>query len=101
MVYPRPADGVPHKNNLLQVVYDHGKVPLSATGTVSPLFASSVTEAAKGDLVLTSPNALHAWLKFSDIKKRVQNEWEHLPKVFDPISQELRDKIKVVLAGEL
>jgi len=96
-VYPRGENGVPRKGSLLQVVYDHGRVPLSATGSKSPAFASAnATAEARG--TLTMEGALHAWPKFSDIKERVRTEWEALPKVFDPISQELRDKIKVVLA---
>ncbi|KAF9345230.1 hypothetical protein BGX26_003381, partial [Mortierella sp. AD094] len=99
-VYPRAENGVPHKDNVLQIVYDHGKVPLSATGTSSPLFASSLSTTSSGSgHTLTSPEALHAWPKFSEIKARVQKEWESLPKFNDPISTELRDKIKVVLAA--
>ncbi|KAF9436244.1 hypothetical protein BGZ76_004499 [Entomortierella beljakovae] len=98
IVYPRAEDGVPRKGNLLQVVYDHGKVPLSATQSTSPLFASSSTQ-TEPNPILNSPNALHAWPKFSDIKVRVQKEWENLPKVHDPISKELREKIKVVLGA--
>ncbi|KAF9982724.1 hypothetical protein BGZ65_002559 [Modicella reniformis] len=93
MVYPRAENGVPHKDNLLQVVYDHGRVPLSATA-----FAPVSTTEVANELVLSSPDALHAWPKFSEIKNRVQREWEHLPKLYDPISQKLRDKIQVVLA---
>ncbi|KAK3807254.1 MAG: nicotinate phosphoribosyltransferase family-domain-containing protein [Benniella sp.] len=97
VVYPRAEHGFPHKASLLQVVYDHGRVPLSATGSKSPVFASTnATAEARG--TLTSEDALHAWPKFSDIKERVRTEWEAMPKLFDPISRELRDKIKVVLA---
>ncbi|KAI7829479.1 nicotinate phosphoribosyltransferase family-domain-containing protein [Gamsiella multidivaricata] len=101
MVYPRAEDGIPHKDNLLQVVYDHGKVPLAATGTTSSLFAPSVTPsmATEEDRILSSAGSLHAWPVFSELKGRVQKEWENLPKVFDPISKELREKIKVVLAA--
>ncbi|KAG0215275.1 hypothetical protein BGX28_000494 [Mortierella sp. GBA30] len=99
MVYPRAEDGVPHKDNILKVVYDHGKVPLSATATTSPIFASSSSPSPSDtSRILSSPESLHAWPKFSEIKTRVQNEWERLPKIFDPISQELRDKIAIVLA---
>ncbi|KAF8939396.1 nicotinate phosphoribosyltransferase family-domain-containing protein [Dissophora ornata] len=101
MVYPRAENGVPHKDNLLQVVYDHGKVPLSATGTTSSIFVSTTTNNASAEerFLLSSAESLKAWPKFSDIKARVQREWESLPKVFDPISKELRKKIEVVLAA--
>ncbi|KAF8960289.1 hypothetical protein BGZ46_001605 [Entomortierella lignicola] len=95
-VYPRAENGVPRKGNLLQVVYDHGKVPLSATASTSPIFASSSSH-AESDRILSSPEALHAWPKFSEIKARVQKEWESLPKHHDPISTELRQKINEVL----
>jgi hypothetical protein len=101
MVYPRADNYVPHKDNILQVVYDHGKVPLSATGTTLPAFAlSNHTNGAAPDhpTILSSPESLHAWPIFDDIKGRVQAEWEALPKVFDPVSQDLRNKIKHVLA---
>ncbi|KAF9953258.1 hypothetical protein BGZ72_005582 [Mortierella alpina] len=100
MVYPRAESGIPHKNNILQVVYDHGKVPLSATATTSSMFTptTSPSESASNPaFLLSSPDSLHAWSKFSDIKARVQREWESLPKTFDPISSALRDKIKNVL----
>lgn len=95
LVYPRGEDGIPRKGNLLHVVYDHGRIPLNETRTTLPAFAST-SHATNG--VLSQPDSLHAWPVFSEIKERVKTEWESLPKVFDPISQELRDKIKVVLA---
>ncbi|KAF9128328.1 hypothetical protein BGW39_005169 [Mortierella sp. 14UC] len=103
MVYPRADNYVPHNDNILQVVYDHGKVPLAATGTTSPVFASTITGSnhgvdASSAKILSSPDSLHAWPMFDEVKTRVQTQWEALPKVFDPISQELRDKIKHVLA---
>ncbi|KAF9930700.1 hypothetical protein FBU30_000161 [Linnemannia zychae] len=101
MVYPRADDAIPHKDNILQVVYDHGKVPLSVTGTKSPLFASSIqnnNESAEMDKILSSPESLHQWPMFDELKDRLAREWEVLPKHFDPISQELKDKIKHVLA---
>ncbi|KAF8927275.1 hypothetical protein BGZ47_002241 [Haplosporangium gracile] len=104
MVYPRAENYVPHKDNILQVVYDHGKVPLSATSTTLPIFASSNHtngSAVNESKILSSPGSLHAWPKFDELKSRVQTEWEALPKVFDPISQELRDKIKYVVATGL
>ncbi|KAF9180001.1 hypothetical protein BGZ51_006356 [Haplosporangium sp. Z 767] len=97
VVYPRAEDGIPRKGNLLQVVYDHGKVPLSATSAKSPLFAGAGSDASNG---LSTAGSLHAWPKFSDIKHRVQAEWESLPKVFDPISKELREKIETVMAQQ-
>ncbi|KAF9567241.1 hypothetical protein EC968_003475 [Mortierella alpina] len=104
MVYPRAENGIPHKNNILQVVYDHGKVPLSATATNSSMFTpatSSSESSGSTAFTLSSPDSLHAWPKFSEIKTRVQKEWEALPKTYDPISSVLRDKIKVILsAGE-
>ncbi|KAG0314706.1 hypothetical protein BGZ99_007913 [Dissophora globulifera] len=104
VVYPRAENGVAHKDNLLQVVYDHGRVPVSATASTSPEFATSVNNASNDTTEedkyrLSTEDALLAWPKFSDIKSRVQREWESLPKVFDPISKELRQKIKVVLAA--
>ncbi|KAF9938255.1 hypothetical protein BGZ67_000341 [Mortierella alpina] len=101
MVYPRAESGIPHKDNILQVVYNHGKVPLSSTATTSSTFtpATSASESVgSAALTLSSPDSLHAWPKFSDIKARVQKEWEGLPKTFDPISSALREKIKVVLS---
>ncbi|KAF9278416.1 hypothetical protein BGZ68_008588 [Mortierella alpina] len=104
MVHPRAESGIPHKDNILQVVYDHGKVPLSATATTSPMFtpvASTSQPGSSTTLTLSSSDSLHAWPKFSDIKARVHKAREGLPKTFDPISSALRDKIKVVLsAGE-
>ncbi|KAF9966033.1 hypothetical protein BGZ70_003483 [Mortierella alpina] len=108
MVHPRAESGVPHKNNILQVVYDHGKVPLSATATTSSTFntppATSASDSAGSTtgFTLSTPESLHAWPKFSVIKERVQKEWEALPKTFDPISSALREKIKGVMsAGEV
>lgn len=101
MVHPRADNYVPHKDNILQVVYDHGNVPLSATGSTLPLFTTSNHangSAVNEPKILSSPESLHAWSKFDELKKRVQTEWEALPKVFDPVSQELRDKIKCVIA---
>jgi len=93
MVYPRAADGVPRKDNLLKVVYDHGKIPADST--------------AHKDFVTSEPNrktlsgegTLESWPLYSDIKERVRAEWENLPKVFDPISKELRNRIQEVLAA--
>ncbi|KFH62806.1 hypothetical protein MVEG_11332 [Podila verticillata NRRL 6337] len=96
-VYPRAESG-PHKDNILKVVYDHGKVPISNTRSTDPLFA--VSEASSSRPTLSSPEALHAWPLFDEIKERVKGEWEKLPKKHDPVSQELRDKIKRVRASE-
>ncbi|KAF9282427.1 nicotinate phosphoribosyltransferase family-domain-containing protein [Linnemannia elongata] len=100
MVHPRADNYIPHKDNILQVVYDHGKVPLSATGSTLPNFATSNHpngSAVNEPKILSSPESLHAWSKFDELKERVQTEWEALPKMFDPISQELRNKIKHVV----
>lgn len=97
-MYPRAESGEPHKDNILKVVYDHGKIPASKTRTTDPLFA--VPEASSTRPTLSSPESLHAWPLFDEIKSRVHNEWESLPKMHDPISQELRDKIKRVHASE-
>lgn len=96
-MYPRAESG-PHKDNILKVVYDHGKVPISKTRSIDPLFA--VAEASSSRPTLSSPEALHAWPLYDEIKERVKSEWEKLPKMHDPVSQELRDKIKHVLASE-
>lgn len=97
-MYPRAESGEPHKDNILKVVYDHGKVPASKTRSTDPLF--NVPGATSTRPSLSSPEALAAWPLFDEIKSRVQREWENLPKVHDPISQELRDKIKRVRASE-
>jgi hypothetical protein len=97
-VYPRAESGEPRKDNIRKVVYDHGMIPTSKTRTTDPLFA--VPGASSTRPTLSSPEALHTWPLFDEIKGRVQSEWESLPKVHDPVSQELRDKIKHILASE-
>lgn len=51
-------------DNLLKVVYDKGPVPH------------------------------FKWDDFSTVRDRVQREWSQVPKSYDPISSELRAKIK-------
>ncbi|KAG0082420.1 hypothetical protein BGZ92_011758 [Podila epicladia] len=97
-VYPRAESGEPHKDNILKVVYDHGKVPASKTRSTDPLFDVPGVSSTRPSL--SSPDALAAWPLFDEIKSRVQSEWENLPKVHDPVSQELRDKIMRVRASE-
>ncbi|KAG0265950.1 hypothetical protein DFQ27_000258 [Actinomortierella ambigua] len=67
MVHPRADVDKPHKDNILQVVYDHGKVPSQ-------------------------------WPTFSELKERVEKEWDNLPKAFDPIATDLNNKINEHLA---
>ena len=93
MVFPRAANGVPHKDNILKVVYDYGKVPVGNTAAED--FAASEPQ----EKTLSGEGTLESWSLFSDIKDRVKTEWENLPKVFDPISEDLRVKIQEVLAA--
>ncbi|KAF9578601.1 hypothetical protein BGW38_005517, partial [Lunasporangiospora selenospora] len=79
MVYPRSADGVPHKDNILKVVYDHGKVPRSTTAHTLAPFTPDI-EAARVNRQLDSSDALEEWPIFDDIKTRVASDWERLPK---------------------
>lgn len=95
MVYPRAADGIPHNDNILQVVYDLGRIPVDNTAAAD--FASASRSGVK--TLSGASNAIEAWPLFSDIKERVKTEWENLPRVFDPISKELRERIKEVLAA--
>ncbi|KAF9421510.1 hypothetical protein BGZ94_008806 [Podila epigama] len=98
-VYPRAENGVPHKANILRVVYDHGKVPVSKTRSTDPRYANVAdVSSCRGNLSATEGFA--SWPLFDDIKERVKSEWESLPKVHDPISKELRAKIQQVLASE-
>ncbi|KAG0338438.1 hypothetical protein BG004_007220 [Podila humilis] len=100
VVYPRAENGVPHKDNILKVVYDHGRAPISNTQTKDPLFALASSSSSPTLTLDGCDDALQSWPLFDIIKERVKAEWENLPKVFDPVSKELRDKIKVVLSTE-
>jgi len=35
------------------------------------------------------------WEDFDTIRKRAQEQWNHAPKLYDPVSKELKDKIKI------
>ncbi|CAG8656582.1 187_t:CDS:1, partial [Acaulospora colombiana] len=61
IVYPKECCPENDPDNLLRVVYDHGKVS--------------------------------QWDDFETIRKRVAKEWTALPKVYDNISPELKEKI--------
>ncbi|CAG8564465.1 6075_t:CDS:10 [Acaulospora morrowiae] len=61
IVYPKESCSENDPDNLLRVVYDHGKV--------------------------------FEWEDFDTIRKRVAKEWPALPKTFDNISPELKEKI--------
>ncbi|KAI1316216.1 hypothetical protein EDD11_010326 [Mortierella claussenii] len=94
-VGPRREDGVPHAGNLLKVVYDHGKVPRADTSTRQ--FGTQSVQDAK--FVLSEKESQAAWETFGEIKKRLEHAWEHAAKVHDPVSKELHERIKYVLAN--
>ncbi len=54
---------IEHNANELKIVYDHG------------------------------PVASFKWDSFQDVRLRLKRQWSNLPKVSDPISQALKDKI--------
>ncbi|KAF9896784.1 hypothetical protein BX616_006755 [Lobosporangium transversale] len=95
-VGPRRADGVPHPKNHLKVVYDHGKVPKADTSTRQ--FGTQTVQDNK--YILSESEGLSAWETFGEIQKRLESLWENQPKVLNPISPELDNKIKHALSTD-
>jgi hypothetical protein len=41
------------------------------------------------------------WVTFDEVKKHASKTWANSPKKFDPISAELKDKIKLTISAQM
>lgn len=67
MVYPKTEENMNDQANALQIVYDHG------------------------------PITNYQWATFSDIRNNIALHWPSSPNLFNPISDELNNKISQVV----